>query len=61
MHLSQIMEEAILGMVYAIGIEMDSVSQSQKKKIQQVVERILDKILAQVAYLLSSVIYSILD
>jgi len=51
MHLSQIMDEVILGMVYALGLEMDSVTQSQKKKIQQVVERILDKILAQVAYL----------
>ena len=43
-HLSQIMVEAILGMVYTLGLEMDSVTQSQKKKIQQVVERILDKI-----------------
>jgi len=46
---SQIMAEVILGMLYALGLEIDSVIQSQKKKIQQLVERILDKNLAQVA------------
>ncbi|MHA2001213.1 MAG: hypothetical protein ACTSVU_03890 [Promethearchaeota archaeon] len=43
------MAEVILGMLYALGLEIDSVIQSQKKKIQQLVERILDKNLAQVA------------